>query len=151
MSHQDLSGIDSPTKKARFLIWGKKLFFEDFNTKISNWKRNQSNSKFQVRCAYQTTTNIALLCKMVRIPFLFPTGRNLSGIDSPTKKVRFLIWTNKAFFEDFNIKIFHWKRQHSNSTFQVRCACQTTTNIALLCNMLVSRFLKRFHQVNRNQ
>ena len=101
-----------------------------------NWKRNQSNS----RCAYPTTTNIALLCKMIRIPFLFPTRKSLSGIDSP-KKPLVLIWTKKSFFEDFHIKIFNWKRKRSNSKFQDRCAYQTTTNIALLCKMVRIPFL----------
>ena len=109
--------------------------------KIFNWKRKESNSNFQVRCAYQTTTNIALLWKMVRIPFLFPTRKKLSGIGSPTKKARVLIWTKKTFFEDFYIKISYWKRKESNSNFQVRCAYQTTTNTAILWEMVPILFL----------
>ena len=140
-TRKNLSGIDSPTKKPLVLIWTNKALFDDFHIKIFNWKRKRSNSKFQDRCAYQTTTNIALLCKMVRIPFLFPTRKNLSGIDSPTKKPLVLIWTKKSFFEDFHIKIFNWKRKHSNSNFQDRCAYPTTTNIAPLCKMARIPFL----------
>ena len=69
---------------------------------------------------------------MVPILFPFPTRKNLSGIGSPTKKARVLIWTKNHFFEDFYIQIFNWKWKESNSNFQVRCAYQTTTNIALL-------------------
>ena len=105
----------------------KKTLFENFYIKIFNWKRKESNSNFQLRCAYQTTTNIALLWKMVRIVFLFPTRKKLSGIGSPTKKARVLILTKKSLFEDFYIKIFNWKRKESNSNFQLRCAYQTTT------------------------
>ena len=134
-TRKKLSGIGSPTKKARVLIWTKKSLFEDFYIKIVNWKRKESNSNFQLRCAYQTTTNIALLWKMVRIVFLFPTRKKLSGIGSPTKKAQVLIWTKKSLFEDFYIKIFNWKRKESNSNFQVRCAYQITINIALLCKI----------------
>ena len=56
----------------------KKTLFENFYIKIFNWKRKESNSNFQLRCAYQTTTNIALLWRMVRIVFLFPTRKKLS-------------------------------------------------------------------------
>ena len=131
-TRKNLSGIGSPTKKAWVLIWTKKSLFEDFYIKIFNWKRKESNSNFQLRCAYQTTTNIALLWDMVPILFLVPTRKNLSGIGSPTKKARVLIWTKKSLFEDFYIKIVNWKRKESNSNFQLRCAYQTTTNIALL-------------------
>ena len=140
-TRKKLSGIGSPTKKARVLIWTKKSLFEDVYIKIFNWKRKESNSKFQVRCTYQTTTNIALLWEMVPILFLFPTRKNLSGIGSPTKKARVLIWTKKSLFEDVYIKIFNWKRKESNSNFQVRCAYQTTTNIALLWEMVRILFL----------
>ena len=109
--------------------------------KICNWKRKESNSNFQVRCAYQTTTNIALLWKMVRILFLFPTTKKFSGIGSPTKKARVLIWTKKTLFEDVYIKMFNCQRKESNSNFQVRCAYQTTTNIALLWKMVRILFL----------
>ena len=61
-----LSGIDSP-KKARVLIWTRKSFFEDFYIKSCNWKRKRSNSNFQVKCEYQTTTNIACLCKVSKV------------------------------------------------------------------------------------
>ena len=61
-----LSGIDSP-KKARVLIWTKKSCFEDFYRKIFNWIRKRSNSNFQVKCEYQTTTNIAFLCKVSKV------------------------------------------------------------------------------------
>ena len=122
-----------PNKKGSGLdLEQKKTLFEDFYIKIVNWKRKESNSNFQLRCAYQTTTNIALLWEMVPILFLVPTRKNLSGIGSPTKKAWVLIWTQKTLFEDLYIKIFNWKRKESNSNFQVRCAYQTTTNIALL-------------------
>ena len=130
-----------PNKKGSGLDLDKKSLFEDVYIKIFNWKRKESNSNFQVRCAYQTTTNIALLWEMVRILFLFPTRKNLSGIGSPTKKARVLIWTKKSLFEDVYIKIFNWKRKESNSNFQVRCAYQTTTNIALLWEMASKLFL----------
>ena len=57
----------------------QKAFFEDFYIKSFNWKRKRSNSNFQIKCEYQATTNIAFLCKMVRVQFLlcvilgFPT------------------------------------------------------------------------------
>ena len=102
------------------------------------WERKHSNSNFQVRCAYQTT-NIALLCKMVRVPFLCPT-KTFQVLWLPNKKAGVLVWTNKAIFQGFHIKIFNWKRTHSNSNFQVRCAYQTT-NIALLCKMVRVPFL----------
>ena len=130
-----------PNKKGSGLDLDKKSLFEDFYIKIFNWKRKESNSNFQVRCAYQTTTYIALLWKMVRILFLFPTRKKLSGIGSPTRKARVLIWTKNHFFEDFYITIFNWKRNESNSNFQVRCAYQTTTNIALLWEMVPILFL----------
>ena len=82
---------------------------------------------------FQICMNIALLCKMVRIPFLFPE-RSFQLLIPPTKRLA-LIWTKKSLFEDFYIKIFNWKRKQSNSHFQVRCAWQTTTNIALLCKI----------------
>ena len=135
ISHQNLSGIDSATKKPLVLIWTNKALFEDFHRKIFNWKRNQSNS----RCAYQTT-NIALLCKMVRIPFLFPTRKKPFRCWLPNKAFG-LDLDKKSFFEDFQIKEFNWKNKHSNSNFQDRCAYQTTTNIALLCKMARVPFL----------
>ena len=58
----------------------QKRLGEDFYIKIFNCQRKESNSNYQVRCAYQTTTNIALLWEMVRILFLFPTRKKLSGI-----------------------------------------------------------------------
>ena len=209
-TRKNLSGIDSSAKKPLVLIWTKKSLFEDFHRKIFIWKRKRwnsklqdrcayqtttniallckmvripflfptqtfqvltpqpkslwswfgqtkhflktltyrfliwkkhSNSNFQDRCAYQTTTNIALLCEMVRIPFLFPTRKNLSGIDSSAKKPLVLIWTKKSLFEDFHRKIFIWKRKRSNSKLQDRCAYPTTTNIALLCKMVRIPFL----------
>ena len=127
---QNLSGIDSP-KKPLVLIWTKKSFVEDFHIKIFNWKRKRSNSKIQDRCAYPTTTNIALLCKMVRITFLFPTRKNLSGSGSPTKKPLVLIWTKKSFFKDFHIKIFNWKRKHSNSIHFPICRIHVHTRLLL--------------------
>ena len=140
-TRKNLSGIDSPTKKPLVLIWTNKALFEDFHIKIFNWKRKRSNSKFQDRCAYQTTTNIALLCKMVRIPFLFPTRKNLSGIDSPTRAFG-LDLDKKVIFRRLSHKdFFNWKRKHSNSKFQDRCAYPTTTNIAPLCKMARIPFL----------
>ena len=68
-TRQYLSGIDSP-KKASGLDLDKKAFFEDFYIKSLNWKRKRSNSNLQGKCKYQTTTNIAFSCKMVRVPFL---------------------------------------------------------------------------------
>ena len=99
----------TPQKRlGRVLIWTKKSFFEDFYIKSFNWKRKRSNSNFQVKCEYQTTTNIAFfskvvrkrsnsdfqveceyqtttniafLCRMVRIPFLLCVS-----LDLPTRK-----------------------------------------------------------------
>ena len=96
------------------------FFLKTFNyIKIFNWKRKEPNSNFQVRCAYQTTTNIALLWKMVRIPFLFPTRKKLSGIGSPTKKARVLIWTKKSLFEDVYIKILIGKQKSQIPIFRL--------------------------------
>ena len=60
----------TPQKRPPVLIWTKKTFFEDFFIKSLNWKRKGSISNFKVTCEYQTTTNIAFSCKMVRVPFL---------------------------------------------------------------------------------
>ena len=139
LTRKNLSGIGSPTKKARVLIWTKKSLFEDVYIKIFNWKRKAPNSNFQVRCAYQTTTNTAILWEKVPILFLIPTRKNLSGIGSPTKKARVLIWTKKTLFEDFYIKIFNWKRKSQIPIF--RLDVHTTTNIALLWKMVRILFL----------
>ena len=143
-TRQYLSGIDSP-KKASGLDLDKKNFIEDFYIKSLNWKRKRSNSNFQVTCEYQTTTNIAFSCKMVRVPFLLsmileiPTRQYLSGIDSP-KKASGLDLEKKTFFEDFYIKSLNWKRKRSKSNFQVTCEYQTTTNIAFFGKWYASHF-----------
>ena len=134
-------------KKASGIDLDKKTFLEDFYIKSLNWKRKRSKSNFQVTCEYQTTTNIAFLCKMVRVPFLlcvilklvhhqkvpFRYGLPIkaSGIDLD----------KKTFLEDFYIKSLNWKRKRSNSNFQVTCEYQTTTNIAFLCKMVRVPFL----------
>ena len=88
-----LSGIGSPKKARLGLDLDQKSIFEDFYIKSFNWKRKRSNSNCQVQCEFQTTTNIAFLCEMVRVPFLlcvileFPTRKYLSGIDSPIKSL----------------------------------------------------------------
>ena len=103
---QYFSGIGSP-KKASGLDLDKKTFFEDFYIKSLNWKRKRSNSNFQVKCEYQTTTNIAFSCKMVRVPFLlcmileFPTRQYFSGIDSPKKASGLDLEKNKHFLKIF--------------------------------------------------
>ena len=122
------------------VIWTKKSLLECFHIKIFNWKRKHSNSKLQDRCAYPTTTNIAFLCKMVRIPFYFPPERTFQVLN-PQQKPLVVIWTKKSLLEGFHIKIFNWKRKHSNSKIQDRCAYPTTTNIALLCKMVRITFL----------
>ena len=103
-----------PPKTFTYWLRNKKAFGLDLDKQSTfwrlshtdfNWKRKRSNSKLQDRCAYPTTTNIALLCKMVRIPFLFPTRKNLSGIDCPTnafgrdldKKITFGMFSHKDF------------------------------------------------------
>ena len=50
----------TPQKKARsgFDLDQKDLFLKTFTLKSFNWKRKRSNSNFQVKCEYQTTTNI---------------------------------------------------------------------------------------------
>ena len=87
------------------------------------------------KCEYQTTTNIAFLCNMLRVPFLlcairkFPTRKYFSGIESP-KKASGLDLDQKAFFEDFYIKSLNRKRKRSNSNLQGKCEYQTITDIA---------------------
>ena len=135
------------TKKrlGQVLIWTKNLFWRLLHKEFE-LERKRSNSNFQVKCEYQTTTNIAFFWKMVRVPFLlsmileFPTRQYLSGMDSP-KKARVLIWTKKHFLEDFYIKPCNWKRKRSNSNFQVKCEYQITTNIAFSCKMVRVPFL----------
>ena len=68
-----------PNQKVPFRYWlpkkgsvgswfgPKRPFFEDFYIKSFNWKRKRSNSNFQVQCEYQTTTNIAFLCKVSKV------------------------------------------------------------------------------------
>jgi len=46
---------------------------------------------------------------MVRIPFLVPTRKNLSGIEPPTKAFGRDL-DKKTLFEDFHIQIFFWKK-----------------------------------------
>ena len=48
-------------QKASGIDLDKKTFFEDFYIKSLNWKRKGSISNFQVKCEYQTTTNIAFV------------------------------------------------------------------------------------------
>ena len=138
-----------PKKRPPVLIWTKKTFFEDFYIKSLNWKRKRSNSNFQVKCIYQTTTNIAFSCKMVRVSFLLSMILEFPHQTVPfryglTKKRlgQVLIWTKRSFFEDFYIKVCNWKRKGSNSNFKVyKWEYWTTTNIAFLCNMLRVPFL----------
>ena len=117
------------TKKGSVRSWfgQKQTFFEDFYIKSLNWKRKRSNSNLQGKCEYQTTTNIAFSCKMVRVPcllcvilklvhhqtvpFRYGLPKEASGLDLD----------QKAFFEDFYIKSLNWKRKRSNSNFQVKC------------------------------
>ena len=137
----------TPQKKPPVLIWTKKHFFEDFYMKNLNWKRKRSNSNFQVKCEYQTTTNIAFLCKMVRVPFLlsmfweFHTRHYLSGMDSP-KKGSVTSWFGpKNLFWRLLHKEFELEKKKVKFNFQVKCEYQTATNIAFLCNMLRVPFL----------
>ena len=137
--------MDFP-KKTPVLIWPKKSFFEHFYIKSLNWKRKRSNSNFQVTCEYQTTTNIAFLCKMVRVPFLLCMilkflPDSTFQVLTPQKRPPVLIWTKKSFFEDFYIKSLNWKRKRSNSNLQGKCEYTTTTNIAFSCKMVRVPFL----------
>ena len=105
-TRQYLSGIGSP-KKASVLDLDKKTFFEDFYIKSLNWKRKRSNSNFQVKCEYQTTTNIAFFWKMVRVPCLlcmilkFPTTQYFSSIGSPKKASGLDLDKKKPFLKIF--------------------------------------------------
>ena len=137
----------TPQKRPPVLIWTKKTFFEDFYIKSLNWKRKRSNSNLQGKCEYQTTTNIAFSCKMVRVPFLLCAILKLVHHQTVPfrywlpKKACGIDLDKKTFFEDFYIKNLNWKRKRSNSNFQVKCEYQTTTNIAFLCKMVRVPFL----------
>ena len=137
-TRQYLSGMDSP-KKASGLDLNQKILFWTLLHKEFEFERKRSNSNFQVKCEYQTTTNIAFFCKMVRVPFLlsmileFLTRQYLSGMDSPKKASGLDL--DKKELENFYIKILNVKRKRSKSNFQVKCEYQTTTNLAFLCKM----------------
>ena len=90
-TRQYLSGMDSSKKASGLDLDQRKNLFWRLLHKEFELERKRSNSNFQVKCEYQTTTNIAFFWKMVRVPFLlcmifqFPTRKYLSGIDSPKK------------------------------------------------------------------
>jgi len=100
----------------------------------------------QGKCEYQTTTNIAFLCKMVRVPFLLCANLKLVHHQTvpfrywlPQKSLRY--WFGQKKLEDFYIKSLNWKRKRSKSNFQVTCEYQTTTNIAFSCKKVRIPFL----------
>ena len=137
----------TPQKSLRYWFGQKNIFWRLLHKEFELEKK-RANSNFQVKCEYQTTTNIAFLCKMVRVPISIVYVLRIPHQTLPfrygltKKRLRHvLIWTKQTFFEDFYIESLNWKRKRSNSNLRGKCEYQTTTNIAFLCNMLRVPFL----------
>ena len=126
----------------------KKSLFQDLYIKSFNWKRKRSNSNFQVKCEYQTTTNIAFLCKMVRVPFLF------CDFEIPHQKVPFRYWLPKKgsvgswfgqkdlFLQTFTSRVLVGKENGQIQIVKLNVNTRLdTTNIAFLCKMVRVPFL----------